>query len=187
MISLRTLLLPALLGLVACSGVPVGQDYDSGIDFSRYHGYRWDAATAAKESTTENNDPLMNRRIHEAVDRVLAARGYTQAGDKADFVVSYQTVVQGRTVSEGTSSSVSFGFGSFGHFGGIGIVHGDSIGERDEATLIIDVIDAGSGKLAWRGTSARYLSRYDTPEELTETVNRHVDAILAQFPPGRQQ
>ena len=183
--SLLLALLASLL-LAACSGIRVSQDYLPEADFSQLKTYRWDPALVAKEQQVENNNPLLNLRIHKAIDRKLTSMGYQLVdSDKADFRVSYQTQVQPRIESDGATGSFAIGFGNIGHFGAIGIHTGNIITEKDEATLVIDIIDDASGKLLWRGVSTRYAYTHTDPEKLTQIINKHVDAILSQFPPDR--
>ena len=173
--------------LAACSGIPVTQDYAPAADFSTLKTYRWDAALLEKEKDTQGNNPLLNSRIHSAIDRNLATMGYQlSANTQTDFTVSSQTQTRQRLTSDGASSSVSLGVGSFGSFGAIGLGTGSAVRDEDEATLIIDILSGQGNTLLWRGTSTRYVYAHKTPEELTNIINQHVDAILAQFPPQKK-
>ena len=184
-LSFMVLLLASIM-LTACSGIRVSQDYLPDAEFNHLKTYRWAPDLLAKEQQVENNNPLLNLRIHKAIDRKLAAMGYQLTdSDKADFRVSYQTQVQSRIESEGTTGSFAIGFGNTGRFGAIGIHTGNIITEKDEATLVIDIIDDNSGKLLWRGVSTRYAYTHNDPEKLTQIINKHVDAILSQFPPNK--
>jgi hypothetical protein len=172
--------------LAACSGIPVSQDYAPTTDFSALKTYHWDPAVLSNEKNIKG-DPLLDARIHKAIDRKLAAMGYVLKTDgSSDFVVNYQTDMRQRLTSDGPTTSFSFGFGSFGNFGGIGIGTGTTIRDEDEATLIINILSGKDNSLLWRGTSSRYVYHYDKPEELTKIINEHVDAILAQFPPNKK-
>lgn len=183
--ALALLLIASLLA--ACSGIPVSQDYSPSSDFSALKSYRWDTALLQKEKDTRGNNPLLNNRIHSAIDRKLASMAYLLTDDaKADFIVSYQTEVRQRLTSDGTSSNVSVGFGNIGSFGAIGLGTGSAVRDEDEATLIIDILDSQNKTLLWRGSSTRYVYAHKDPEELTQIINQHVDAILAQFPPTRK-
>ena len=186
---IKTLTLILMVGLLAaCSGIPVTHDYVPTTDFSGLNSYRWSADILQMEKETKGNNPLMNSRIHNAVDRNLVARGFQLGTDKkADFIVSYQVEVRQRLTSDGASSSVSFGFGSVGSFGAIGMSTGSNVRDEDEATLIIDILSAENNSLLWRGTSTRYVYPHSTPAELTELINAHVDAILVQFPPQKNK
>jgi len=185
---LKYFTLLAIAGLLAaCSTIPVSQDFVPDTDFSALQTYRWSPDILKKEQETEGNNPLLNSRIHSAVDRKLASMGYRQSTDNtSDFIVSYQTDVRQRLSTEGTTGSFAVGFGNFGNFGAIGLSTGNAIRDQDEAALMIDIISNKDNKLLWRGVSTRYVYTHNEPEELTKTINAHVDAILAQFPPGKK-
>jgi hypothetical protein len=170
--------------LAGCGSIPVSQDYLPAADFSGLKSYSWSADVLQMEKQTKGNNPLLNSRIHAAVDRNLAAKKYQLRMDgKTDFLVSYQLDIRQRLTSEGTSSSVSLGFGSFRSFGAIGLGTGSNVRDKDEATLNIDIIKAEDNSLLWRGSSKRYVYAQKDPAELTKLIDAHVDAILAQFPP----
>jgi len=172
--------------LTACSGIPVSQDYLPAVDFTGLKSYRWSAHSLQVENETKGNNPLMNSRIHAAVDRNLAARDFQLRTDgKVDFLVSYQTEMRQRLTSEGPSSSISIGFGSIGKSGALGLGSGSNVRDEDEVTLNIDIMNAEDNSLLWRGTSKRYVHPHNNPAELTDLINAHVDAILAQFPPHK--
>ena len=173
----------AFLLLTACSGLRVSQDYLEETDFSSFKTYRWDTVFLDQEKRLNDNNPLLNQRIHSAINNTLATLGYQKVDLDADFIVSYQNVIESRISSEGTSGTFAIGFGNIGRFGAIGISTGNEIHERDEATLMINVVDQQTNKLVWRGVSTRYVYTHNEPKKLTETINKHVNAILAQFPP----
>jgi len=177
--------------LAACSGIPVSQDFETKTDFSVLKYYRWSQSLLADEHKVEGNDPLLNQRIHKAIDQKLASMGYLlnqkDESNLVDFIVSYQTKNQSKLSSAGTSTSFSFGFGSFNSFSAFGISSGDRVHEQDEQNLSIDVVNSHTNRLLWRGESTRTVYKEVSPEELTETIDSHVDAILEQFPPGKKK
>ena len=73
---------PMLLafGLVlfsGCVGIPVKYDYDKQAQWQSYKSYDWYAASAqAKGKAAGVVNPLMDRRVRGAVEKVLAARGF---------------------------------------------------------------------------------------------------------------
>jgi hypothetical protein len=56
--------------------------------------------------------------------------------------------------------------------------------EYDEGTLLIDVLQAGSGALLWRGSGVATVREESSPEKRTERINTAVNKILERFPPG---
>lgn len=169
--------------LTACASIRVSQDYLKFTDFNSLKTYRWDSDFVQQENRITNNNPLLNQRIHTAIDNKLISMGYRRVDEVADFIISYQNAVEARLSSDGTAGVFSIGFGNIGRFGALGISSGNEIKEQDEATLMIDIISANSEKLLWRGISTREVSAHNDPDELTETINNHVNAILNQFPP----
>lgn len=80
------------LGLMVCA-VMLGQDVKSnampGVDFSKYHTYKW----VAIEGGTHPNQ-IADAEIKQAVDTQLQAKGLTKTdSDKADLLVGYQVAV----------------------------------------------------------------------------------------------
>jgi hypothetical protein len=174
-------LLPLLVGLLACASVTVSHDYDTEADFAGYRTFGWSAVETPQTGNVELDNPLLQRRVRDAIERVLAAQGYQQLEDhEPDFYVTYHLGVEKRLTSSGMSTSV----GSYGRHGGVSVGTGSTVREVDEGTLAIDVIDTQSGELVWRGTGKRRLRDAETPEKTTEAVNRTVEAILAEFPPS---
>ncbi|PCJ86485.1 MAG: hypothetical protein COA54_08635 [Thiotrichaceae bacterium] len=182
------LILFIVLIVTACSSIRVSQDYAVDADFSTLKVYRWHPVLLRNEQQVENNNPLLNTRIHRAVDNKLASLGYRQSeDDQSDFIVNYQMAVRSRIKSDVAAGAFSVGFGGRGHYGSVGLNTGTYIRQKDEATLIVDIIDSQSEKLIWRGNSTRYVYAHTDAEKLTETINAHINAILSQFPPEKKK
>jgi len=147
---------------MGCSGIEVSQDYDMAADFSNLKTFTWYLVKQKKTGDLRVDNPLLDSRIREAVDRSLSQKGY-------------------KRISQGTPNF--YVFGGSGSFGGIGIGTGSDVREYDEGMLVIDITDAKNRKLLWRGTGTRRVSRHSDPERITKEVNENVDKILAQFPP----
>ncbi len=183
----RWLLMLILLSVsifFGCSTVQVGQDYDPAKTFSHLRTYDWQSKIQEKTGDPRVDNPLIDTRIRKAVDRSLMGKNYPKVSNGTpDFYVAYQFVIHRKIESDSLQSGVGFGFGSYGNFGGIGIGTGGDISEYDEGMLIIDIIDAKSGGLLWRGTGTRRVSLQSDPEKTTQNVNETVDKIMAQFPP----
>ena len=56
--------------------------------------------------------------------------------------------------------------------------------EYEEGTFLIDIIDAASQQLVWRGAYVKRLG-WSAPDEAE--VQKMVSSILAAFPPGRSE
>jgi hypothetical protein len=89
----------------------------------------------------------------------------------------------GKLESGGSSGGVGFGIGSYGRHGGIAIGTGNQVREYDEGSLTIDLVDADSAALLWRGTGTQRFREYKDPEKASRDINTLVEKIIAQFPP----
>jgi hypothetical protein len=186
---LTVVLLSAML--FACSGIEVKQDYDTAADFSSLKRYAWLPEQRPQDGEQVENSELVNNRIREAVDAVLADNGYRRSDrSQADFLVGYYYKVRQRTETRDRSRTgvgVGMGTGSRGSFGSIGI--GIGLGGRDreynQGMLTIDVINPRDNKLMWRGMAEQRLIWDSNPRKTTQRINETVAAVLAKFPPKR--
>ncbi len=180
MSSARRLSIPLLLlaALVAGCATPVHVEYNS-ASYSQWHNFAWQAP---KEGAVKNpilDSGILATRVEKAVSETLANAGYGKVSspDQADFLVTYHTAMQLRNQPQ---PSVSFAYGTFGP--GFNTLFLTQPGPQQikEGSLIIDVIDAKTGKLVWRGwiTSGLDQSNYSQ-----QAVDRAVQRIFSKFPP----
>jgi hypothetical protein len=179
-----------LATIVGCSSLKVRTDFDSEVDFARYGTYAWLAEPMRAEAPTSPADELVNpfarnslldKRVRRAVDHELTTRGYRE-DDAPAFRVQYHVILESKTKIRSYPGGAYFD-GHRGHgFYGVGY-GGTYIYSYDykEGTLIVDVIDARSDRIAWRGWAIgkRRDGYYDE-----EAVDQAVFAILSKFPPG---
>ena len=74
-----------------------------------------------------------------------------------------------------------FGYGGYGYpYGGYGYGSHGVVTTYTEGTLVIDIIDAGTNELVWRGSAVSPMSdeTYDAKD-----INKAVEKILEEFPP----
>lgn len=173
------LLAPALLSLLtACGGYRVHTDYDRQADFRAYHTF----------SFVPGQDPgpeLLMRRVQHAVETEMAAKGVTIApAADADLLVRYQPVMHAKP---GPVFSFGVGVGSFGPGGGVGAGVSRSTGGRPDlvADIALDILDARSRSVLWRGTAENALGPSLSPEEADAAAQKAVKDLLLGFPPGR--
>jgi len=173
-----------LVGLQACSGITVSQDYDQNFGFTGLKTFSW-KPNVNNEYGLKDSD-LIDSRIRKAVESNLVVKNYHLIdSENPDFYVSYHMTVEQKISSSNVSGGISVGRGSYGSYGGIGvgIGSGSNVRAYDQGTLLIDVTEAESGKLVWRGISTQIVSEHSNPEKTTEMVNATVTKILEQFPP----
>ncbi len=187
--------------MAGCTTVWVQRDYDEQASFNGYQTFSW----MASENTQDvpgpyRDDGLLDKRIKRAVTNALAYQGYTEQPDGTpDFYVVYRVGLEEKGYSYGFGYPYGYGFGyghGFGHHsgfhrsffghGGYGYPYGGYGGyggygtTYTEGTLVIDIIDAGTNELVWRGSAVSPMSdeTYDAKE-----INKAVEKILEEFPP----
>ncbi|WP_299798524.1 DUF4136 domain-containing protein [uncultured Shewanella sp.] len=171
---LPTLFITAIL-LSACATTPKS-DYDINYDFNQLNSF-----TAFSPSQTK--DPISAERIKGAISETLMSKGFVADEADPDFRITYTFKVENKPKDSGVS--IGLGTGTWGSSGGISI--GTSVGvpigsnTAKIQTIQIDVIDAQSNKLIWRGTDKFNFDAggEDKAEETAKTVTK----ILALFPP----
>ncbi|HYW03501.1 MAG TPA: DUF4136 domain-containing protein [Gammaproteobacteria bacterium] len=164
----------AAIALTGCAGVPVNTDFEHGAPFARLHTFTWRApASRTGKSTPVWDNEIFGQRVARAVRADLTSQGYKSVHPpRADFIVTYSTAQRERM----RGSSVGFGYWTGPWF----LDQSVAFQSYQENTLILDVIDARTGQLIWRGWSSGII---DEDHMDTKTVTRVVDAILKEFPP----
>ena len=165
-----------LLALPAAASVSV--DFDEDNDFSGYKTYSWVDGTPAK------ND-LSHKRIVEAIEAQLAAKGLTQTEGKADVYVAYHGAVD----AQQRLNVSNYGYGTWGGYRGYrgwGVSGSTSVTSYDVhiGTLIIDIIDTGTDQLVWRGHAEKELAYKPNPEKSRKKLNKILGKMFRKYPPN---
>ncbi len=168
------------LVLVSCGSKP-HTDYDTGYNFAAIQRY-------FLESRVDKEQPLMESRIAAAISAELITKGLTLASTAADanVLVRYSFAAEEKP----NNSRISIGLGS-GSYGGRG---GASIGGSVSApigqsmllynTIQLDMLDARSGQLIWRGSDSFEVKGEADAQILNDATGATVARILEAFPPA---
>ena len=142
-------------------------DYDHHADFSQFKTYSW--------AKVETPDTLWDQRVKDAIDRTLAAKGWTQV--PLDGSVSLVAI--GTTREKPTLQTFYNGFGGW-RWGGFGeaITYVDNY---QVGTLIVDIFDTSSKRLVWRGSASDVLA--SKPEKNEKKLDKAVEKMFDHFPP----
>ncbi|MFC0183071.1 protein of unknown function [Pseudarcicella hirudinis] len=179
------------LGLSSCSSVKVDQKPTA--NFLDYKRYAW-----VKPNVLAGNNPfykssLVEANIKSAIRNEFAMRGITEDNQNPDFFLMYHIFTQQktRTVSNPYSMYPYYGFGprSFyfqgqlmymgygGYYNPWGM--GYHMEPYTNGTLIIDVIDARTKELVWRGSVENPVN---DPARLSKQFSKEARTILAKYP-----
>lgn len=175
--ALRALLAGSLLivpAIVAAQDVKT--DFDKAFDFSTAKTY------AIKIGTTWGNN-LSERRVLSEIDEAIAGKGLKKV-DEAQ--ASLQVVLHGATQTKHNATTFYSGMGGgygyrYGGFGGTGTAS-TMVSEYKVGTLVVDMFDAKTKNLVFRGTAEDELS--DKPEKNAKKLEKASTKIFKDFPPG---
>ena len=146
----------------------VKTDYDHSFNFSQLK-------TFAVKVGTSWGDPLAEQRAKDAVTQQLTAKGWTQTDEStADAIV----VIHGATKSE-QSLDTFYSGGGWGWGGGMSST---TVNTVHVGQAVIDIFDAKTKKLVFRGTASDELS--DKPEKNEKKIEKATEKMFKDFPPG---
>ena len=172
------LFLGALL-LGGC-GPNIQTESDPKADLTRYQSFSW--ASPEKQDVQDPilDSELLEKKVRRAVERTLTSRGFQTGGSNPDFFVTYHTASKEKLRSSGFD--IGIGYSRFDPRWGYSAIFGPSNADSyEQAILIIDVVDAETDTLVWRGWETGRLSRDRFSEQAVEQA---VDNILSRFPVG---
>jgi hypothetical protein len=147
----------------------VKTDYDRTANFAQYKTYSW--------QDVKTKDPLWVDRIKSDVDAALTAKGWKQvpSGGNISLVATEVTTTQ---------QSLNTYYNSFGggrRFGG-GFAESTTTPEVYKVgTLVLDMMDAQTNKLVWRGSSSDALS--NKSDKNIKNLDKGVQKMFKNFPP----
>ncbi|HSB98064.1 MAG TPA: DUF4136 domain-containing protein [Spongiibacteraceae bacterium] len=170
----------AAIVLNACGAIPVSTDYDPAWQMPADASYAWIKRPSAHVDPMIDND-LVAGRVHRAVDDQLAAKGlHAAADDQAAVLITYH-------IGEEEKLDISSFHSNFGYYPcwrcyGPGFDSDVWVNQYTEGKLIIDMVDAKTKQLVWRGIAARRVPTFKTPGERDTYIRETVDAIFKKFP-----
>ena len=155
------------------SAQQVKTDYDRNADFGKYKTYSWEQV--------KTQDPLDVDRIKNAVNTTLAAKGWTRVDSGGDVCIVAMEI----TRNQQTLNTFYDGFGGgwgWRRFGGGGFGDATTTTETYKVgTLVVDLFDAKTKQLAWRGSSSDTLS--NNSDKNIENLDKGVEKMFKKFPP----
>ena len=162
----------SVLTLAGCASTRVNSFVERGVDFSRYHTYKWVPISqfATGDPRLDNNRFFMER-VQADVEQQLAMRGFEKTtSETPDLLLHYHASISQR-LDVPAPDPID------GHCT-------DCTPSVYEAgTLVIDVVDARAEKLIWRGWSEGSMDGViDNQEWLEARIDDAVTRILGKLP-----
>lgn len=174
----RFAILPlVILAFSSCaSSMNVSSHVERGLDFTQYGTYDWGPADALPTGDPRlDQDPFFKDQVQGAVERQLAARGLELAGSGTpDLLIHYHAHISQRI----DPARVDRAYGYW---------HGDDHPvdtiEYEAGTLVLDVIDARTKRLVWRGWAQDSVEdTLDDRDAMARAIDEAVSRMLQQLP-----
>jgi hypothetical protein len=150
----------------------VKTDYDHNADFGQYKTYSWEQV--------KTQDPLDVDRIKSSVNAALAAKGWTQVDSGGDVSVMAIEITRNHQTLNTYYDGFGGGWGWRG-FGGMGEAT-TTTETYKVGTLVVDLFNAKTKELVWRGTSSDTLS--NNSNKNIKNLDKGVEKMFKKFPPG---
>ena len=160
-----------LAGTVALAQ-SVSYDFDRAANFSKFRTYAWTRGT-------ELSDQLNHGRVVRAIEIQLAAKGLTkvEAGAGADLLVAYHASFDRNLHIDAFGSG--WGGARFGGpRSGTATAH-----EIVTGTIVVDLMDAATRGIVWRGMASNDLNPTASPEKREKNIDKAARKVFRNYPP----
>ena len=156
-------------------------DFDKSANFASYKTY------ALKEGTPVGQQ-LIDDRIVAAIDAAMASKGFTKSANP-DVAVIYHVAFDKQKDISTFSSGYGGGYGPYGYGWGGGWGGGTTSTQvRDIliGTLVIDMADAKTKQMVWRGMGTKEVDTTAKPEKRDKSITNAVNKIFKNYPPKQK-
>ena len=154
-------------------------DYDKAFNFAPVKTY------SIKLGTTWGND-LSQRRVLAEFDEAIAAKGWKKVAEgQADIQVVLHGATQTKRNASTFYSGMGGGYGGY-RYGGMGMGSSQTVvNEYTVGTLVVDMFDAKTKNLVFRGTAEDEIS--DNPEKNAKRLEKASTKMFKDFPPAAKK
>lgn len=170
--------------LASCApAITVKYDYDPKVNVRQFSTYRIEA------DRQRNADPIVGsnlnqRRIADALDQSLKARGYKPVTQgEADLVVRFFTDARDRQQIQSNNTMSPWGWG----WGGWGMPNQVYSRQYEENRVVINVIDARTNDIVWQGWATGQMNSRNKERDRDQAFRETVTSIMKNFPESAGQ
>ncbi len=174
--NLAAVVIAAVAAANCATTMSVSSHVENGLDFSRYRTFDWGPADVLPTGDPRlDQNPFFKDHVQGAVERQLFARGIElSAAGAPDLLIHYHANITQRI--DANRVDRAYGYCSGGN------CPADTV-EYEAGTLVLDVIDARSNRLIWRGWSQNSVEDLlDDPDRMARTIREAVTRMLERLP-----
>lgn len=176
----KYLIIVLALMAAACSSLKVTYDYDKQADFASYKTYAY-----SEDSQKLPVNDLNRNRIIEAVDKEMAAKGFTKS-DNPDVLVDMHIKTEQKVDATATTMGPGYGgyYGRYGYGGGFSTTS-INYNEYIEGTLFVNLVDVAKEQIVWQGRATKIIEENASAEKREKNINYAVQQIFLKYPPKK--
>ena len=156
----------------------VSSHVERGLDFAPYRSFDWGPADALPTGDPRlDQDPFFKDHVQGVVEKELAAKGIVlSASGTPDLLIHYHANISPRIDINRLDRER-------------GYCYDDACGvrtvEKEAGTLVLDVIDARTNRLVWRGWAQHSVEdMLRDRDRMEQRINDAVTRMLEQLPTG---
>ena len=150
------------------------------IFIEQYRTYGWNKLEATKSAHPLYSSVELNQTIMREIDKNLAKKGFRRNIDMPDFFVDFHIYVEEQKFQNLVCETGFYrGERYLTDLSQRTYCESPKIVNYDDGTLIIDIIDAQTRQLVWRGPAGEIINN---PVYATEIFRLKVKRILKKFP-----
>lgn len=157
--------------------------WNSEYDFSETDTFQWRDASG---NSLSESDPFLHSRIVNAIEFELTGHGLTEVSTDPQVFVTYHLSTHSDYSIRADTVGYSFGrygrggWGYYGYGTAVPMSTTADIVEVERGTLVVDVWDAQTDELVWRGTSSD-IHISDDPSRTQRNAEKAIEKMAKQY------
>jgi hypothetical protein len=167
----------AALTLAGCATMNVSAHVERNVNFADFVTYDWGPPDNLPVGDPRlDNNPFFNDYLQGAIEKQLAAKGYERGlGGTPDLLIHYHASVNQKLDVYEVDHSYGYCYGNCE----------PQIVDFEQGTLIVDIVDAKSKKVVWRGWAQDSMNGIiDNQDRLEKQVEEGVTKMMLLLPAG---
>ena len=177
------ILLPACA--VGSLVIKINTSQDQNARFDQYRSYSWYPAAAASSSGGQRDYSMLQAHVKKAIEQEFAKKGLHQEAANPQLYLAYDVSLPEPAAAPAQAYPAGFGYGLAWHmglrydYGHANITNYQPVDTFAPGTILIDVIDASTRELIWRGWAEEVIEDFNADYK---TVANYVDDIVDKYP-----
>jgi hypothetical protein len=167
----------AALALAGCATMNVSSHIERNVNFAEYVTYDWGPPDNLPVGDPRlDNNPFFNDYLQGAIEKRLAAKGFERAATgRPDLLIHYHASVNQKLDVYEVDNRYGYCYDNCQ----------PQIVDFELGTLVVDIVDAKTSKVVWRGWAQDTMNGViDDQQRLEKQVDEGVTKMLVFLPRG---